>query len=225
VKNALERSHSGELDAAPETERTFPRPVARRIKDIFDRIAAAICLVLVSPLLIAIAAAVRLTSKGPVIYRRRVLGRHGVPFDAFKFRTMVADAEQLLPTNPEVARQFAVNMKLRNDPRLTRFGRVLRRSSLDELPQLLNVLRGEMSLVGPRIIAPEEVPRYGAHIHSRLSVKPGITGLWQVSGRQELGYGERVALDLEYIEHWSLWLDVCILLRTVPAVLSMRGAL
>ena len=115
-------------------------------------------------------------------------------------------------------------MKLRTDPRLTPLGAVLRRASLDELPQLLNVAAGHMSLVGPRMIAPEEMPKFGDALATRLAVKPGITGLWQISGRQELAYADRIRLDLHYIEHWSLWLDLAILVRTVPAVLSMRGA-
>jgi lipopolysaccharide/colanic/teichoic acid biosynthesis glycosyltransferase len=121
-------------------------------------------------------------------------------------------------------RAFGDNMKLRTDPRLTPLGAVLRRASLDELPQLLNVAAGHMSLVGPRMIAPEEMPKFGDALATRLAVKPGITGLWQISGRQELAYADRIRLDLHYIEHWSLWLDLAILVRTVPAVLSMRGA-
>jgi lipopolysaccharide/colanic/teichoic acid biosynthesis glycosyltransferase len=193
-------------------------------KEILDRVIAMCLLVVLSPILLVIAAVVAVSSPGPILHRRRVVGRHGVEFDAFKFRTMVTDADAILRTQPALLEQFAANMKLRADPRLTTIGAVLRRMSLDELPQLVNVGRGEMSLVGPRMIAPDEMPKFGDALGTRLAVKPGITGLWQVSGRQELGYDDRVRLDLHYIENWSLWLDMAILARTIPAVLSMRGA-
>lgn len=193
-------------------------------KDALDRLGAVVLLVALSPLLAVIALLVKATSPGPALFRRRVVGRHGVAFDAFKFRTMVVDAEAILRAQPALLAAFRANMKLRDDPRLTPVGAILRRLSLDELPQLVNVVRGEMSLVGPRMIAADEMPRFGDALLTRLAVKPGITGLWQVSGRQDLGYEERVRLDLEYIENWSLRLDLAILARTVPAVLSMRGA-
>lgn len=201
-----------------------PPRAAYRCKEAFDRALAVALLALLSPLLLVIAVLVATTSAGPVLHRRRVVGRHGVEFDAFKFRTMVADADAILQARPELLRAFDANMKLRADPRLTPLGALLRRASLDELPQLLNVAAGDMSLVGPRMIAPEEMPKFGDALATRLAVKPGITGLWQISGRQELAYDDRVRLDLHYIEHWSLWLDLSILMRTIPAVLSMRGA-
>ena len=194
------------------------------VKRIVDCFGALLVLLILAPVLCLIAILVRVTSPGPVIYRRRVLGVDGVEFDAFKFRTMAQNAETSLPADSELARRFRENMKLRVDPRVTAVGRILRRLSLDELPQLLNVLRGEMSLVGPRMIAPDEGERYGAALARRLSVRPGITGLWQVSGRQNVDYDTRVSLDLEYIDNWSLRLDFLILLKTIPAVLSMRGA-
>ena len=194
------------------------------VKDVLDRVAAAAALVLLAPVLLAVAILVRVTSSGPAIHRRRVLGRGGRPFDAFKFRSMVVDADDLLRTRPELRAAFEANVKIPNDPRITELGQWLRRSSLDELPQMFNVLCGQMSMVGPRIIAPEEAARYGKALEKRLSVKPGITGLWQVSGRQELDYERRIALDLHYIDHWSLLLDCVILLKTIPAVSRMRGA-
>jgi lipopolysaccharide/colanic/teichoic acid biosynthesis glycosyltransferase len=203
--------------------RVPPRP-AYLCKQILDRLAAAVLLVLLSPVLLLIAALVTTTSPGSTFHRRRVVGRHGAEFDAFKFRTMVVDADEILRAQPELLREFGANMKLRADPRLTRIGAFLRRTSLDELPQLFNVAAGHMSLVGPRMIAPDEMPRFGDALATRLAVKPGITGLWQVSGRQELDYDDRIRLDLHYIENWSLWLDLAILARTIPAVLSMRGA-
>lgn len=193
-------------------------------KEVLDRVLAIVLLLLLSPLLVVIAILVGTTSSGPVLFRRRVVGRHCVEFDAFKFRTMVADADAVLRAQPALLREFDANMKLRADPRLTPIGGFLRRTSLDELPQLINVAAGNMSLVGPRMIAPEEMPKFGDALATRMAVKPGVTGLWQISGRQELPYGDRVRLDLDYIENWSLRLDLAILARTIPAVLSMRGA-
>jgi len=201
-----------------------PPRAAYLCKELLDRVLAVVLLAVLAPLLLVIAALVAVTTPGPVFHRRRVVGRYGIEFDAFKFRTMVTDADAVLRAQPELLREFGTNMKLRADPRLTLIGRFLRRASLDEVPQLINVALGSMSLVGPRMIAPEEMPKFGDALATRLAVKPGITGLWQVSGRQELAYDDRVRLDLHYIENWSLWLDLAILARTIPAVLSMRGA-
>jgi lipopolysaccharide/colanic/teichoic acid biosynthesis glycosyltransferase len=186
-------------------------------------LALALTLVL-APLAVVIAAAVGLTSRGPVIYRRRVLGLNGASFDAFKFRTMIDEADAVLKGSAALRQQFACRFKLQDDPRVTSVGRILRRSSLDELPQLINVLRGEMAIVGPRIISPEELSKYGVDQLKLLSVKPGMTGLWQTSGRQKTSYEERVRLDMDYIDRWSLWLDVQILLRTIKAVVTAEGA-
>jgi undecaprenyl-phosphate galactose phosphotransferase len=193
-------------------------------KRLMDVVLASVLVVVLAPLLVAIAVIVATTSSGPVLYRRRVVGLGGVEFDAFKFRTMVADADEALRRNPDLLREFEVNFKLRDDPRVTTVGNFLRRCSLDELPQLFNVLIGQMSLVGPRMIVAEEMPRYGDVLARRLEVRPGITGLWQVSGRQEGAYEERARLDFEYLENWSLLGDVAILLKTIPAVLQRRGA-
>jgi exopolysaccharide biosynthesis polyprenyl glycosylphosphotransferase len=185
--------------------------------------AGAICgLLLASPLLLLIAALVRLDSGGPILHRRQVLGRSGRYFDAYKFRTMGPDRRvRSVPIDfPDRRRSD----KTENDPRITPLGMLLRRTSLDELPQLLNVLRGEMSLVGPRMIVPEEAIRYGKWQLNLLTVKPGITGPWQVRGRAAIAYDERVQLSMEYIRNYSIWLDFEILLRTVPAVLSGKGA-
>lgn len=176
------------------------------------------------PVFAIVAVAVRSSGPGPVIHRRRVLGRTSVPFDAFKFRTMVENADQRLQSDPQLRQAFIVRFKLPADPRVTRIGRVLRRYSLDELPQLINVLRGEMSLIGPRMITEPELARYGESGNLLLSVKPGLTGLWQTSGRQMTSYAERVRLDVQYIVEWSPWLDVKIALRTLPAVLRGQGA-
>lgn len=176
------------------------------------------------PVFLALALWVRLDSPGPILHRRRVLGLGGRPFDAFKFRTMRLDGDAILARHPGLQAELAQNQKLKEDPRVTRAGRFLRRSSLDELPQFFNVLRGEMSVVGPRMISPEEHQKYGRWDMNLLTVKPGITGLWQVSGRSDVSYDERVRLDMSYIRNWTLWLDLQILLQTLPAVLGRRGA-
>jgi lipopolysaccharide/colanic/teichoic acid biosynthesis glycosyltransferase len=176
------------------------------------------------PLLLAIALAVRFSSPGPVIYRRRVLGKGGREFDAFKFRTMYVNGDEILARYPRLKAELDASYKLKCDPRVTPVGRLLRKFSLDELPQLFNVLLREMSLVGPRIIAPDEISKYGEHGDKLLTVTPGITGLWQVSGRSDVVYEERVQLDMKYIDNWSIWFDIKILLRTGPAVMKGDGA-
>jgi exopolysaccharide biosynthesis polyprenyl glycosylphosphotransferase len=194
------------------------------LKALLDYVLAGLALVLLSPVFAAIALWVKLDSPGPVIYRRRVVGAGGKLFDAFKFRTMATNGQEILRQHPEMVEELREIGKLKNDPRITRAGRFLRRTSIDELPQLLNVLRGEMSLVGPRMITAEEIGHYGRRYLSLLAVKPGITGLWQVSGRSDVTYGERVKLDLHYIRNYSIWLDLWLLYQTVPAVLKGKGA-
>lgn len=194
------------------------------LKVALDRVAALLALLILSPLMLLIALAVRLDSRGPAIYRRRVMGLGGHQFDAFKFRTMVINGDEVLAAYPELRAQLQQQHKLKDDPRITRLGRILRKLSLDELPQLINVLLGQMSLVGPRIIAPEELVKYGQWRDMLLSVRPGLTGLWQVSGRADVDYQQRVQLDMEYIRTRNLWLDLKIILRTIPAVIRGRGA-
>jgi exopolysaccharide biosynthesis polyprenyl glycosylphosphotransferase len=181
-------------------------------------------LILVLPVLLLIALAIKLDSPGPVIYRRRVMGLHGREFDAYKFRTMHVNGDDLLQANPALQAELAQKHKLKRDPRVTRLGRILRQLSLDELPQLLNVLKREMSLVGPRMISPPEMEMYGQWGMNLLTVPPGITGLWQVSGRSDVSYAERVHLDMYYIRNWTIWLDFHLLLQTIPAVIKKRGA-
>jgi lipopolysaccharide/colanic/teichoic acid biosynthesis glycosyltransferase len=202
--------------------------VAKRLLDV---VASFLGLLLLFPFLVVLALMVRRDSPGPIFHRRRVLEkqayREGVAprtFDAFKFRTMISDADEYLRRHPHLLREFQRDYKLRNDPRITPLGHKLRTTSLDELPQLLNVLRGQMTLVGPRIISPPELAHYGEHADRLLSVKPGLTGLWQVSGRQCVSYAERVRLDMWYIENRSFWLDINILFRTVVCVLLRQGA-
>jgi exopolysaccharide biosynthesis polyprenyl glycosylphosphotransferase len=194
------------------------------IKRTFDVIGATLLLVLLSPLLLAIALAVRLTSRGPALYRSARPGMGGAPFDCLKFRTMRADAERAQCELEELNEMDGALFKIRDDPRLTAVGRLLRRFSLDELPQLANVVRGEMSLVGPRPLPLRDFERLEEWHKKRYLVLPGITGLWQVSGRADLDFDELVRLDFLYLERWSVALDLVILLKTVPAVLLRRGA-
>jgi exopolysaccharide biosynthesis polyprenyl glycosylphosphotransferase len=200
------------------------RGYRRMIKGILDRIAAAALLVLGAPLFLAIVVAIRVTSPGPAIYRHRRIGKRGRPFDLFKFRSMVVGADREIDALRVNNEGNTVQFKLRRDPRVTSVGRFLRKYSLDELPQVFNVLKGEMSFVGPRPHVDQEVAQYGPDMHRRLLVKPGITGLWQVSGRSNLSWDEAVELDVRYVENWSLGLDLAILLRTIRAVLRSSGA-
>jgi len=194
------------------------------LKRTFDLVVASVCLVLFLPLMLVLAIAVKLSSRGPVIYRSVRPGIGGTPFFCFKFRTMRERADQAQADLESLNEQSGALFKIRRDPRLTRIGRVLRRYSLDELPQLVNVIRGEMSLVGPRPLPMRDFERLEDWHKKRYLVLPGITGLWQVSGRAELDFDELVRLDFLYLERWSVMLDLSILLKTIPAVLSKRGA-
>jgi exopolysaccharide production protein ExoY len=204
--------------------------LARRqmVKHIIDVMIAAVALICIIPLFLLIAAAIKLDSAGPVLYRQSRIGRFGRPFKCLKFRSMVIGADvllgQYLRTNESALLEWSQKQKLGSDPRVTRVGDFLRRSSLDELPQLINVLLGQMSLVGPRPIVDNEVPKYGEAINYYLSVKPGITGLWQISGRSGCTYAERVALDTMYVTNWCLLDDFKILVKTIPAVIRQRGS-
>ena len=196
----------------------------RLVKEIVDRLGALMLLVLFGPVLLAVALCVRITSRGPVLFRQVRVGRDGGEFRIFKFRSMYVDAEARLAELRHLNEHDGVLFKIRDDPRVTPVGRWLRRFSLDELPQLLNVLAGQMSLVGPRPPLPQEVAAYADDVRRRLAVKPGMTGLWQVSGRSDLSWEEAVRLDLRYVENWSLSLDLVILLRTMTAVVRSSGA-
>jgi len=193
-------------------------------KRVCDVVVAGLGLLLLAPLLVAVALAVKLTSPGPVVFRQERIGLRSRPFTLLKFRTMVVGADRLLDTLREHNEADGPLFKLRHDPRVTRVGRILRRYSIDELPQLVNVLKGEMSLVGPRPPLASEVARYEEWQLDRLEVRPGITGLWQVSGRSELSFEDYVRLDLFYVENWSIAYDLFILSKTVPLLVSARGA-
>jgi lipopolysaccharide/colanic/teichoic acid biosynthesis glycosyltransferase len=176
------------------------------------------------PIVLLASVAVALGDRGNVLHKRLVIGLNGRQFHAYKLRTMRLDADAWLLEHPDLLAKYQTQVKLAQDPRVTGVGRILRALSIDELPQLLNVLCGEMSLVGPRMIHPDELPRYGDIAAQRLSIRPGITGLWQVSGRQDLSYETRIRLDAEYLANRSVWLDLKILFRTLPAVLKRQGA-
>lgn len=198
------------------------------LKRIFDIIFSSFIIILFIPLYIFIAFALRLSDRGPIIYRGTRIGCGGGKFACFKFRTMVVDSqnrlEELLASDPAIRREWEVNRKLKNDPRITPIGRFLRQSSLDELPQLINVLRGEMSLVGPRPVIASELALYGDYIQLYLSARPGLTGMWQVSGRNDCSYEKRVELDSNYVRNWRFSMDIYILLRTIFAVVQCRGS-
>lgn len=182
----------------------------------------------VFPILFLLAVAVRLDSPGPALFRHKRIGRNGKHFMVYKFRTMAVNAAELLDrhlaAHPEARREWEETQKLKNDPRITKVGRFLRKTSLDELPQLINVLKGDMSLVGPRPIVDNEIERYGEDYDLYTRVRPGITGLWQVSGRNDVAYADRVRLDRYYVCNWSVWFDILIIARTVPEVLHCSGA-
>ncbi|MFH5255376.1 sugar transferase [Burkholderia semiarida] len=196
-------------------------------KRVFDLIAATALVVLLSPVLAVIAIAVRLDG-GPCLYAHVRIGLRGRPFRCLKFRTMRPDAERhlkrLLETDPQARAEWAREFKLKRDTRITTAGRILRRTSLDELPQLINVIRGDMSLVGPRPVVSAELSRYGSDIAYYLAVRPGMTGLWQISGRNDIGYASRVALDVRYVRTWSMGGDLHILFKTVGVVVRGTGA-
>ena len=201
-----------------------PKWTAWLPKRIIDIALALSGIILLAPLLVICYLLTIATSSGPVLFRHRRVGFNGKHFDCLKFRTMLVDAPErlhhLLESDPMAAREWAETRKLRRDPRITAIGAILRKSSLDELPQLFNVLKGDMSIVGPRPITDEELERYTASVGAYLACRPGITGLWQVSGRSTTTYDKRVACDAFYAQNWSIALDVKILIVTVPSLLS-----
>jgi exopolysaccharide biosynthesis polyprenyl glycosylphosphotransferase len=205
-------------------ERPELEGVRRLAKTTVDRVSAATALVVLSPLILVLALAIKLDSRGPVFFKQQRVGKDGKTFPMMKFRSMVTDAEKLLIDLRESTDGNGVLFKMKVDPRITRIGRVLRRYSIDELPQLINVVRGEMSLVGPRPPLQKEVDEYGYDMRRRLLVKPGLTGLWQINGRSDLDWDESVRLDVRYVENWSFTFDFMILWKTAGAVLRGRGA-
>jgi lipopolysaccharide/colanic/teichoic acid biosynthesis glycosyltransferase len=225
--NPIEGMGSLEDTAWHASTATTPRPIRLlrlpKAKRLLDFLGSACLLALFSPVFACVALLVLLLDGRPVIFRRRCIGPRG-EFDAFKFRTMRRDADQVLQRDRALRDAFHQNFKLKSDPRVTKLGAVLRKFSLDELPQLFNVVRGEMSLVGPRMITAPELEKYGEYQQLLLTVRPGITGYWQVYGRQEVSYEERVRMDVEYIRNWSLGMDLKLLWLTPWRVIRGRGA-
>lgn len=205
-----------------------PSTAARAVKRCMDVTGAVVFFTLFLPMFAAVAIGVRLSSPGPIFYVQTRVGRGGKSFSFVKFRSMRVDAEEILSSfldsNPEAKQRWHHYQKVENDPRITRFGRFIRRTSMDELPQFWNVLKGDMSLVGPRPCMLQQQALYGPHWRTYCAVKPGITGLWQVSGRNKLTYRQRVALDARYVQNWSLWGDLKILAKTIVVVLRAHGA-
>ena len=200
-----------------------PRRRQRALKRVIDVFGSLLMTLLLSPLILLVWVLIFVIDGNPVIYRRKVIGAEG-KFEAFKFRTMQRNADAMLADDPVLCAAFSQNFKLKSDPRVTHLGSWLRRYSLDELPQLCNVLRGEMSLVGPRMITAAELQKYGPYQELLLTVRPGLTGSWQVRGRQDVSYEERVRMDVDYITNWSLSLDFIILLQTPIKVIRGKGA-
>ena len=204
------------------------RPLNRVLKTVFDYTLTLLGIIAISPILLFIALWIYKDSPGPVIFKHIRIGKDGKPFPCYKFRSMCVDAKEklaeLLANDPAAREEWERDFKLKNDPRITKSGAFLRKTSLDELPQIFNVLKGEMSLVGPRPVIKDELQRYGEYVGDYLMVRPGITGLWQVNGRSDTTYDERVQMDSWYVRNWGVWLDVMLLWRTVKAVFVGKGA-
>lgn len=200
------------------------QPLGGWAKRLLDLIVASTALILAGPILVLIPLLIKATTGGPVLFVHRRIGFNGKAFDCYKFRTMVPNAEEVLERhlscNPQAAQEWAANQKLKCDPRILFLGNMLRKSSLDELPQLFNILRGDMSCVGPRPVIADELQRYGAASHEYLKTRPGLTGLWQINGRNMTEYSHRVLLDTQYVRTWSLRRDLSILVRTIPAIMK-----
>ena len=210
---------------SPKSPALLPqRSGYRSTKRVSDLAVALIFLILSFPIMLVVAVSIKLTSRGPILFHQMRLGRSGRLFRLFKFRTMVSDAEQQLAAQAELQQMHAASFKIANDPRVTPVGAFLRRTSLDELPQFINVLEGSMSLIGPRPIVPAELEKYGPYGEKLLTVKPGLGGMWQSSGRSDTTYDQRIALDMHYIDRSSLQEDFYLLIKTAAAVLTCRGS-
>ncbi len=226
AKQALTVSNETNQTGAPALSpcKQYARPHYQIGKRLFDIIVSAVALVILLPLFLLVFLAVVATSGFPAVFKHKRVGRNGKEFYMFKFRTMVKNADEILKSRPELLEEYRRTYKIVNDPRISPLGKILRKTSLDELPQLINVLAGDMSLVGPRPIVPPELAMYGENQHIYLYMKPGCAGLWQCSGRSDLSYDDRVKLDLMYCRKASLRYDFLILLRTVGTIFSGKGA-
>jgi len=228
MSHANARVLSADAEIARSRLTSLPRASTEIALRLLDIVVSLVALFLLAPVMIAIAVAIRIYDPGPIFFRQSRVGRNGQRFYCWKFRTMVVDAEErlarLLREDDAASREWAETQKLRRDPRVTRLGAFLRRSSLDELPQLFNIVAGEMSLVGPRPIVEDEVRRYGDRFALYCAVRPGLTGLWQISGRSDIQYFERVLLDARYVSSRTFLRDIKIIILTVPRVLAARGS-
>ncbi len=194
------------------------------LKRLFDIVSSALALWVLSPMLLGVAIGIKLSSRGPIFFKQQRVGLHGKKFSMLKFRSMVTNAEELKDKLMQQNEMSGPVFKMKRDPRITAIGRFIRKYSIDELPQLINVLRGDMSVVGPRPPVPNEVAKYESWQRRRLSVRPGLTCIWQVSGRNEITFEEWMYLDMLYVDNWSLYLDFSLILKTVPVVITGRGA-
>lgn len=226
-------SAAGELTSAGALHSSKSPParsvvLGRLLKRVMDVAGSAFFILLFLPFFVIVALGVRMSSRGPIFYSQRRVGRHGRTIHVYKFRSMRVDADEVLATfldsDAGARAEWESHHKLKTDPRITSFGRFIRRTSLDEIPQFWNVLRGDMSLIGPRPVTTAERHRYREHWPMYCAMRPGISGLWQVSGRSRLTYDERVALDVKYVRGWSVWMDIKILVRTVKVVLATDGS-
>lgn len=220
------RSAVSPLSSSNECDLSFP--IGGIAKRSFDVSSALLAILILSPIFLMIMALVKFNDRGPAFYGHRRVGHNGRTFHCLKFRTMVTNGDevlrQYLAANPEAAEEWKATRKLKNDPRVTAIGNVLRKLSLDELPQLINIIRGEMSVVGPRPVVDEELNYYESAASYYLSTRPGLTGLWQISGRNDVSYKERIDYDTQYVRNWSMMQDVCIIFKTIPAVCMSRGS-
>jgi len=221
LKYVRERSFSYDLKIIIKTILNLLNCLKRGI----DILGAVFGLIVFSPIFLIVAVLIKIDSKGPIFFKHKRIGQYGKYIEVYKFRTMVPNAEKLIEKfTPEQLAEFKENFKLKDDPRITRIGKILRKTSLDELPQLINILNGSMSIVGPRPIVKDELEKYGKYAHEVFSVKPGLTGLWQVSGRSDTNYEERVKMDVEYVNSMNILLDIRIIILTFIKVLKRDGA-
>lgn len=223
-KKKLTSDPSLDLERELPTSKRYHRNHYHVVKRGFDFVAALIALIVLFPLFLVVSILVAISSGFPVAFKQTRVGYRGKPFSIYKFRTMVRNAEEILKARPELMEEYRKNFKIENDPRISKIGNILRKTSLDELPQFINVLKGDMSLVGPRPIVVPELEKYGEHKDMYMSMRPGCTGLWQCGGRSATTYEERVALDKEYFERAGLRFDLYIIFKTIGAIFTGRGA-
>lgn len=226
--NSLDKAIDGQQLVVKKIDECVEKSKAKTydiVKRIIDIIIGSIGLIICLPIFIIIGIIIKLDSKGPIFFKHKRIGKHGNKLEIYKFRTMIDNAEEAMKYfTEEQKKEFKENFKLENDPRVTRIGKILRKTSLDELPQIINILKGEMSIIGPRPIVETELEKYGKDREKFLSVAPGLTGNWAANGRSDVSYEERIALELDYIENRSLMLDLKIFFKTIGSVLKGRGA-